>query len=157
MQDRPDPKAPLPFSLLAEIVGWYGMLAILGAYALSSYEVLPAASPVLATLDAANTGHDGCLATMHANNCTGALSRMESMVLRAGINWPHEAIKAQIAATFDYVVFMARVKTGRQLAEIMALDGYDFERKVYVTTPLYQMPEFRQYEQTAFSPPEMAI
>ena len=51
MQDRPDPKAPLPFSLLAEIVGWYGMLAILGAYALSSYEVLPAASPVLATLN----------------------------------------------------------------------------------------------------------
>ncbi len=108
-------------------------------------------------LDAANTGHDGCLATMHANNCTGALSRMESMVLRAGINWPHEAIKAQIAATFDYVVFMARVKTGRQLAEIMALDGYDFERKGYVTTPIYQMPEFRQYDQTAFSPPEMAI
>ena len=51
MPDRPDPKAPLPFSLPAEIVGWYGTLAILGAYALSSYEVLPAASPWLAVMN----------------------------------------------------------------------------------------------------------
>lgn len=51
MEVRPDPKAPLPYSLLAEIVGWYGMLAILSAYALSSYEVLPAKSPVLAALN----------------------------------------------------------------------------------------------------------
>lgn len=46
-----DPKAPLPFSLPAEIAGWYGTIAILGAYTLSSYEVLPAASPVLAALN----------------------------------------------------------------------------------------------------------
>lgn len=43
--------APLPFSLPAEIAGWYGTLAILGAYTLSSFEVLPAASPVLALLN----------------------------------------------------------------------------------------------------------
>lgn len=88
-------------------------------------------------LDAANTGHDGCLATLHANNCLGALSRFESLVLRAGINWPHEAIKAQIADTFDYVVFMARVKTGRKLAEVLALKGFDFDTKQYITEQLY--------------------
>jgi hypothetical protein len=46
-----DPKAPLPFSLLAEIAGWYGMLAILGAYTLATYKVLPAESPVLALMN----------------------------------------------------------------------------------------------------------
>ena len=92
-------------------------------------------------LDAANTGHDGCLATLHANNCMGALSRLESLVLRAGINWPHEAIKAQIGMTFDYVVFMARVKTGRKLAEIMAVKGFDYESKRYITEHLYRLPD----------------
>lgn len=92
-------------------------------------------------LDAANTGHDGCLATLHANNCAGALSRFESLVLRAGINWPHEAIKAQIADTFDFVVFMARVKTGRKLAEIMAINGFDFDNKRYITEEVYRLDE----------------
>jgi hypothetical protein len=41
----------LPFSLPAEIAGWYGMLAILGAYTLSTYKVLPAESPVLAAMN----------------------------------------------------------------------------------------------------------
>lgn len=92
-------------------------------------------------LDAANTGHDGCLATLHANNCAGALSRFESLVLRAGVNWPHEAIKAQIADTFDFVVFMARVKTGRKLAEIMAINGFDFDSKRYITEEVYRLHE----------------
>lgn len=92
-------------------------------------------------LDAANTGHDGCLATLHANNCAGALNRFESLVLRAGINWPHEAIKAQIADTFDFVVFMARVKSGRKLAEIMAINGFDFDGKRYITEEVYRLDE----------------
>lgn len=92
-------------------------------------------------LDAANTGHDGCLATLHANNCIGALSRFESLVLRAGINWPHDAIRAQIADTFDYVVFMARINTGRKLAEILAVDGFDFDSKRYITREVYRLQE----------------
>ncbi len=90
-------------------------------------------------LDAANTGHDGCLATLHANNCMGALTRFESLVLRAGINWPHEAIKAQIAETFDYVVFMARMNTGRKLAEILKVNGFDFDTKNYRTEEIYRI------------------
>jgi hypothetical protein len=43
--------APLPFSWPAEIAGWYGTVAILGAYTLSSLEVLPAASLVLAVMN----------------------------------------------------------------------------------------------------------
>lgn len=92
-------------------------------------------------LDAANTGHDGCLATLHANNCAGALSRFESLVLRSGINWPHEAIKAQIAETFDYVVFMARMSSGRKLAEILKVNGFDFDTKRYLTEEIYRYAE----------------
>ncbi|WP_341744807.1 CpaF family protein [Azonexus hydrophilus] len=90
-------------------------------------------------LDAANTGHDGCLATMHASSAIGALSRFESLVLRAGINWPHEAIKAQIAETFDYVVFMARMKGGRKLSQILSLKGFDFSTKQYITHEIYRV------------------
>lgn len=97
-------------------------------------------------LDAANTGHDGCLATLHANNSIGALSRFESLVLRSGINWPHEAIKAQIADTFDYVIFMARLQSGRQLAEIVKIDGFNPETKQYITTDIYRLPGFQQQQ-----------
>jgi len=90
-------------------------------------------------LDAANTGHDGCVATLHANNCTGALGRLESLVLRAGLNWPHEAIKAAIADAFDYVIFMARVARKRKLVEILAIKGFDFETKRYITEEVYRL------------------
>ena len=89
-------------------------------------------------VDAANTGHDGLMATLHANNCLGALSRLESLVLRAGINWPHEAIKAQIASSFDYVVFMARVDGKRKLTEVLKIEGFDFSSKQYVTQGVYR-------------------
>lgn len=89
-------------------------------------------------LDAANTGHDGCLATLHASNAMGALTRFESLILRAGINWPHEAIKAQIAETFDYVVFMARTPSGRKLVQILAVKEFDFASKQYITEELYR-------------------
>jgi len=90
-------------------------------------------------LDAANTGHDGCLATMHANDCMGALARFETLVLRAGINWPYEAIQAQIADTFDYVVFMARIKGVRKLAEIVKVNSFNRDAKQYVTEKIYQL------------------
>lgn len=89
-------------------------------------------------LDAANTGHEGSIATIHANGAFAALSRFESLVLRSGINWPHESIRAQIAETFHYVVFMARRNGKRALAEIMALKGYDFETRQYVFEFLYR-------------------
>lgn len=90
-------------------------------------------------LDAANTGHEGSIATIHANGALSALSRFESLVLRSGVQWPHEAIKAQIGETFHYVVFMARRNGKRVLAEIMALKGYGFEAKQYEYEFLYRV------------------
>lgn len=90
-------------------------------------------------LDAANTGHEGSIATIHANGAFSALSRFESLILRSGVQWPHEAIKAQIAETFHYIVFMARRNGKRALAEIMELKGYDFETKQYLYEFLYRV------------------
>lgn len=82
-------------------------------------------------LDAANTGHDGCIATMHANSSFDALSRFENLILRGGIDWPHDAIRAQIARTFDCVIFMARRNGIRQLSEILELKDFNMETKKY--------------------------
>jgi len=82
-------------------------------------------------LDAANTGHDGCIATIHANSSFDALSRFETLILRGGVNWPHEAICAQIARTFDCVLFMARKNGVRQLSEILELKDFNTDSKKY--------------------------
>lgn len=82
-------------------------------------------------LDAANTGHDGVISTIHANSSFDALSRFETLVLRGGTNWPHDAICAQIARTFDYVIFMARRQGKRKLCEILELTDYDTDTKKY--------------------------
>ena len=90
-------------------------------------------------LDASNTGHDGCMATLHANDSHGALSRFESLVLRSGINWPHNAIKAQIADSFDYVVHMARVNGKRLLKEILAVKGFNYSTGQYETETIFAL------------------
>lgn len=89
-------------------------------------------------LQAANTGHDGCLATVHANSAFQALSRLETLVLTSGVQWPHEAIRTQISETFNYVVFMARAKGKRQLQELIELQGYDSEMGKYRYRTLFK-------------------
>lgn len=90
-------------------------------------------------LQAANTGHDGCVATLHANSAFDALSRLETLILQADVNWPHAAICAQIARTFDYVIFMQRVRGKRLLAEVMELKDYDTASLKYVVHHLFSL------------------
>jgi Flp pilus assembly CpaF family ATPase len=86
-------------------------------------------------LDAANTGHDGVIATLHASSALDALSRFETLILRGGVEWPHRAICAQIARTIDYVVFMARRNGVRGLQEVLEIE--DFIDGRYVTKMLF--------------------
>lgn len=92
-------------------------------------------------LDAANTGHDGCIATIHANSSFDALSRFETLILRGDVPWPHVAVCAQIARTFDYVVFMARRHGKRRLCEILELNSYDIDKKQYEFKHLFFSPK----------------
>ena len=63
-------------------------------------------------LQAMNTGHYGCLTTLHANSPRDALSRLETMVLMAGIDLPLRAIRRQIASAINLVVHQNRLSDG---------------------------------------------
>src|SRR3954454_2359013 len=59
-----------------------------------------------------NTGHDGSLTTIHANTPRDAMSRVETLVLTAGVDLPLKAIREQIASAFDLVVQVSRLVDG---------------------------------------------
>lgn len=65
-------------------------------------------------LQALNTGHAGSLCTVHANSAPDALTRLETLVLLAGVGLPVGAIRAQIAAAVDAVVHVTRAADGRR-------------------------------------------
>jgi pilus assembly protein CpaF len=65
-------------------------------------------------LVAMNTGHDGALSTLHANSAVDALARLETLVLLAASGMPLAAIRAQVAASVDLVVHVARLDGGRR-------------------------------------------
>ena len=78
-------------------------------------------------LQAMNTGHDGSLTTIHANGPRDALSRIETMVLMSGADLPLRAIREQIVAAIDLVVFVERMPDGvrkvTQVSEVRGLEG----------------------------------
>src|SRR5207247_6748436 len=63
-------------------------------------------------LQAMNTGHDGSLTTVHANSPRDALARIETMVLMSGADLPLRAIREQVAAAIDLVVYVERMQDG---------------------------------------------
>ena len=63
-------------------------------------------------LQAMNTGHEGSLTTIHANSPRDALARLETLVLTAGVELPHRAIREQIASAFDLLVQIQRLVDG---------------------------------------------
>jgi len=77
-------------------------------------------------LQAMNTGHDGCMTTIHSNGARDTLSRIETMVLMAGTELPLRAIREQVASAFDIVVYMERLDDGHRkvtsIAEILGME-----------------------------------
>ncbi|NHM27276.1 CpaF family protein [Desulfofundulus sp. TPOSR] len=77
-------------------------------------------------LQAMNTGHDGSLTTGHANSPRDILSRLETMVLMAGVDLPVRAIREQISSALDVIVHMARLKDGsRKVTHITEVQGME--------------------------------
>jgi len=77
-------------------------------------------------LQAMNTGHDGSLTTVHANTPRDSLSRVETMVLMAGIDLPVRAIRDQVASAVDLIVQQARMKDGsRRVVAITEVEGME--------------------------------
>ena len=77
-------------------------------------------------LQAMNTGHDGSMTTLHANNPREALSRLETMVLMAGLDLPVRAIRDQVASAIDVIVQLSRMKDGsRKVTHITEVQGME--------------------------------
>jgi pilus assembly protein CpaF len=78
-------------------------------------------------LQAMNTGHEGSLSTVHANSPRDTLSRLETMVLMAGVDLPARAIREQIAAAVDLIVHLSRLRDGSrrivQISEVVGMEG----------------------------------
>ena len=77
-------------------------------------------------LQAMNTGHDGSMSTGHANSPRDMLSRLETMVLMAGVDLPVRAIREQIASAVDLIVQQTRLKDGtRKIINITEVQGME--------------------------------
>jgi pilus assembly protein CpaF len=77
-------------------------------------------------LQAMNTGHDGSLSTVHANSPRDAISRLETMVLMAGVDLPVRAIREQVAAAIDVIVQITRLRDGtRRVTHVTEVHGME--------------------------------
>src|ERR1700693_2214025 len=75
-------------------------------------------------LQAMNTGHDGSLTTLHANNAHDCISRLETLVLMAGAELPSRAIREQIGSAVNVVVQQSRLRDGtRKVVSITEVIG----------------------------------
>ncbi len=75
-------------------------------------------------LQAMNTGNDGSMTTLHANNPRECLSRLETMVLMSGAELPSRAIREQIGAALNIIVHQSRLRDGtRKIVSITEVLG----------------------------------
>ncbi len=92
-------------------------------------------------LQAMNTGHDGSLTTLHANSTRDAISRLETMVLMAGMDLPVKVIREQIAAAIDIIIQQSRMRDGtRKVTSITEVNGMEGDTVV--------MTEIFKFQQT---------
>jgi pilus assembly protein CpaF len=83
-------------------------------------------SEALDMLQAMNTGHDGSMSTGHANSPRDMLSRLETMVMMAGMDLPLKAIREQVASAVDLIVHQNRLKDGsRKIVAITEVQGME--------------------------------
>ena len=95
------------------------------------------------TLDmllAMNTGHEGSMTTIHANQAIDGLARMESMVVHSGTSMPMSLIQKNIGTTVQFVMHVERGPDGkRRLEEVLEIRGW--EGGQYLTTPIFKWNE----------------
>ncbi|MBM2574849.1 CpaF family protein [Jannaschia sp. Os4] len=83
---------------------------------------------VIDMLQAMNTGHDGSMTTIHANNARDGISRLENMVAMAGIEMPLKAVRAQISSAVNLIVQASRLQDGsRRMVSVTEVTGMEGE------------------------------
>ncbi len=100
-------------------------------------------SEALDMLQAMNTGHDGSLSTIHANNPDDTVLRLETMVLMA-VEMPIRASREQVAAAINIIVQISRLSTGqRRVTHISEIVGIDPETERIVTEDIFLLRHIR--------------
>ena len=100
---------------------------------------------VIDMLQAMNTGHDGSMTTIHANNPRDGISRLENMVAMAGIEMPLKAVRSQIASAVNLIVQASRLQDGsRRMTSITEITGMEGE--------VISMQEVFRYERLGLAP-----
>ncbi len=82
-------------------------------------------------MDAANTGHPGSAATIHANSASKALPRLENLLLMANMGVPYEPLRASIGETVQWMFYIQRDGATRKVSQVSQLFGYDRAKGVY--------------------------
>jgi pilus assembly protein CpaF len=81
---------------------------------------------VIEMLQAMSTGHDGSIATVHANSPRESLGRLEMMMLMSGFNMPQRAMRQQIASALNIVIHVSRLADGsRKILRISEISGME--------------------------------
>ena len=77
-------------------------------------------------LQAMNTGHDGSISTVHANNPRDAIARLENMVLMAGMELPARAIREQVSSAINVFIQVSRLQDGsRKITHVTEVSGME--------------------------------
>jgi pilus assembly protein CpaF len=88
-------------------------------------------------MQAMNTGHDGSISTIHANSARDAISRLETMMLMAGVTLPERALREQVSSALDVIIQLSRMSDGsRKLVEFSEVTG--MEGSVVTTQMIFQ-------------------
>ncbi|MBR3369937.1 MAG: CpaF family protein [Rhodobacteraceae bacterium] len=100
---------------------------------------------VIDMLQAMNTGHDGSMTTIHANNARDGISRLENMVAMAGLDMPLRAVRSQIGSAVNLIVQVSRLQDGsRRMMSITEITGMEGE--------IITMQEIFRFERTGLEP-----
>ncbi len=88
-------------------------------------------------LQAMNTGHDGSMTTVHANDPRACISRLETLVLMAGVDMPVDVVRKQVADSVNFIVQVSRLRDGsRKVTHIAEIEG--MEGQVVVMSDIFR-------------------
>ncbi|WP_417727104.1 CpaF family protein [Roseovarius sp.] len=105
---------------------------------------------VIDMLQAMNTGHDGSMTTIHANNPRDGISRLENMVAMAGLEMPLKAVRSQIASAVNLIVQASRLQDGsRRMTSITEITGMEGD--------VISMQEIFRFQRVGLSPENKII
>ncbi|MBE2183968.1 MAG: CpaF family protein [Anaerolineae bacterium] len=92
-------------------------------------------------LSAMNTGHDGSMTTVHANNPRDSVARIETLVLMSGMDLPLITVRKQIVSAVDLIVQIARLRDGsRKITQVSEIQGMEGENVILQDIFIYRMP-----------------